>query len=200
MAHTKKVKILTYEYIQSALEPLRLPFGASYLYGFLIANVLQGQVDIDICLKRLVNSLSGQNISAQLLAPIRSECETLIGMLYDHLFGDEILLDDMIPHAEMPLSARIFSISEWLRGFLYGTGEYVQQNLHEYFEVSDELLEMMDDFATLVNVQMDEDDTEENEKDFMEIIEYIKIGVLLLATQSHFYIREKEARAQAYHH
>ncbi len=84
----------------------------------------------------------------------------------------------LLPDYEKPLSERIQAIGGWCEGFLYGVGLVLaEQNIHA--EIVQELLNDFSQIARIAPVE-DEQATEDDEKDYAQLVEYIRIGVLSL--------------------
>lgn len=102
----------------------------------------------------------------------------LLSRLYDTT-RDELASPDwdfhlMLPGDEEPLADRARALGEWCRGFLYGFGERSGGP-----ECSEESAEVLQDFADISRIEA-EDSTDRDEKDFMEIAEYVRMAVQML--------------------
>lgn len=102
--------------------------------------------------------------------------------LLSHLFDttrDELTSPDfdfhlLLPDDAEPLVDRARALGEWCRGFLYGFGERSGGP-----ECSDESAEVLQDFADISRIEA-EDSTDQDETDFMEIAEYVRMAVQML--------------------
>ena len=95
--------------------------------------------------------------------------------LADVDFGFQILL----PEDENEINSRRVALSEWCRGFLSGfglTGRYQDS------ELSDEVKELLTDFAQISQVDDQIPEDEENESDLTEITEDVRIGAVMIFT------------------
>lgn len=95
--------------------------------------------------------------------------------LSDVDFGFEILL----PDDEAGLNKRRIALSEWCQGFLTGfglTGRFQDS------ELSDEVRELLQDFAQISQVDDELPEDEENESDLTEITEYVRMGAIMVFT------------------
>ena len=79
----------------------------------------------------------------------------------------------LIPGDETTVDVRATAISQWCVGYLTGLGEISKQS-----GVSDETRELLADVASIAGIQEAVPEGEENERDLMEIQEYIRIAVL----------------------
>ena len=64
----------------------------------------------------------------------------------------------------------------------------------------DALQEMMADMSVLAEMDMDEEESDDSERDYMEIIEYVRIGIMLFAEHSFFFAKERKVKAEQIHH
>lgn len=94
--------------------------------------------------------------------------------------ADEIELDLMLPAEELPISHRLESLSDWCEGFLQQLTTKQPEQLLRLPEVQ----EIVADFAQIKEVSSQEDDSEENERAYTEMVEFVKIGALLIREES----------------
>ncbi len=88
-------------------------------------------------------------------------------------FGFRLLL----PGDEVLLADRVRALSQWCRGFLYGIAAGgVDVSTH----YSSEVAELLHDLAEISRAEGDDDPTEAEEEAFMEITEYIRLGVIFI--------------------
>lgn len=182
-----------YDHVQDFVEPLHLRVTASYLFGFFIAKVLQGHLQPKDCMVDLEKQLKLEVKHCDKLRPL---IEHLIGYIYHNLTHDWLSMDQMLPNIDMPISSRIYSLSELVQAFLQSMGD----NISAYCDVTDDLQEILSDFKSLAEMDMDEEDSEESERDYIEIVEYVRIGILLMTEHSYFFAQEKQAKVEQTHH
>ncbi|MFT7218735.1 MAG: hypothetical protein ACI8Z1_000346 [Candidatus Azotimanducaceae bacterium] len=80
----------------------------------------------------------------------------------------------MIPDDEEPIADRAESVGLWCSGFLSGFGESGRSI------EGDDLTEAMRDLAQIAAMNEEVPEGEENEADLNEIVEFVRIGVLLI--------------------
>jgi len=80
-----------------------------------------------------------------------------------------VIADDMYP-----LREQANTLVEWCQGFLVGLG------LSSVEASDEEVLEMIKDISEISQLDADLLDSEENTQDFYEIVEFVRIGVLLI--------------------
>ncbi len=88
-------------------------------------------------------------------------------------FGFRLLL----PGDEVSLVDRVRALSQWCRGFLYGIAAGgVDVSTH----YSSEVAELLHDLAEISRAEGDENPGEAEEEAFMELTEYIRLGVIFI--------------------
>jgi hypothetical protein len=114
--------------------------------------------------------------SADLLDRLRTD---IIRQFDDDGFGFTLLL----PHDEAPLGERTRELGRWCAGFLYGLA---LGGVREDVAVSDIVSEVMKDFYEISHADfVDESTDEAEEAAYMEIVEYVRMSVLLLYAELH---------------
>ena len=94
------------------------------------------------------------------------------------LAGNEADFAPLLPDDETPLSQRADALSLWCQGFLYGLGS---GHTPDPGTVSTEAGEIIRDLTEITHVGVDADEeNEENEVAFAEVVEFVRVGVQLL--------------------
>lgn len=167
-----------YNQVQTWIDDLYLPISASEAHGILVglfAGAKEPQV-VD-WLKAMDEDLSleeewPENVTngLQCLLDVSRTC------LYDENLGFQLLL----PDDEVNLSDRLNAVSEWCQGFLAGLGLagcYINAQASQ--DVSEALRDITD--ISQLDPTIDDDaGLEAQEKMLVEIMEYVRMAVLLL--------------------
>lgn len=94
------------------------------------------------------------------------------------LAGNEADFAPLLPDDEAPLSDRAEALSAWCQGFLYGIGSGAAS---DPAKVSTEAGEIIHDLTEITHVGVAADEqNEENELAFAEVVEFVRVGVQLL--------------------
>jgi uncharacterized protein YgfB (UPF0149 family) len=94
------------------------------------------------------------------------------------LAGNEADFAPLLPDDETPLSERANALSLWCQGFLYGLGSGPAS---DPAKVSTEAGEIIRDFTEITHVGVEADEqNEENEIAFAEVVLFVRVGVQLL--------------------
>jgi uncharacterized protein YgfB (UPF0149 family) len=93
-------------------------------------------------------------------------------------FGDpELAFEPLLPEADSSLDARTDALVEWCRGFLGGLG---LAGVSSRQGLSADAAEILQDFGTIAGSRFEYADAEEDENALAEVIEFIRVGALLL--------------------
>jgi len=87
----------------------------------------------------------------------------------------------LVPPENEALAVRAEALGLWCRGFLSGYG--MGGNPGDSAATDQEIAEVLQDFANISQVALDEDDSEENESSLLELHEYVRVAALGIYTQ-----------------
>jgi len=116
-----------------------------------------------------------------LIKEVRESLEILYRESMESMYDDEYGFQLFLPDDDVSLEERINTISEWCQGFLLG---FSMRSLDELeSETREEIEGLLEDFieVTRIDAESGEDDTED-EDSFVEIEEYIRMGVIYIFT------------------
>lgn len=83
----------------------------------------------------------------------------------------------LLPDDEQPLQERADALASWCGGLLFGLG---LGGLSEHSPLSPEAREVLVDVGEFTRMEPDPEDGEADERAFAELVEYVRIGVLML--------------------
>lgn len=92
----------------------------------------------------------------------------------------DLRFEPLLPSLETPVDIRADALVEWCRGFLGGIG---LAGVTEAGHLSPDCAEILKDFGTIAASRFEYADSEEDESALAEVIEFIRVGVLLLHTE-----------------
>jgi uncharacterized protein YgfB (UPF0149 family) len=94
------------------------------------------------------------------------------------LVGNDADFAPLLPDDDTPLRERADALSLWCQGFLYGLGSGTTPDPGK---VSTEAGEIIRDLTEITHVGVEADEeNEENEAAFAEVVEFVRVGVQLL--------------------
>jgi len=166
---------ITHAQLGELLATLRFGVDPSDLHGSLTGYLCAGgRADAHDWLGAL--RLETDRVEAQMAAsaaPLQQLFAECASWLDDPDSGFEPLL----PDPEMPVDVRADALVEWCRGFLGGVG---LAGSTRGDGLSPDCAEILDDFGTIAASHFEYSDSEEDERALAEVIEFIRVGVLLL--------------------
>ena len=97
-----------------------------------------------------------------------------------NLEADDFGFDLLLPDEETLLRERVSALASWCAGFLsgFGLGGGRTDGLEE------DALTALKDMAAIAGVDAEVDDDDGDESDFSELVEYVRMGVLVILTGS----------------
>lgn len=170
---------LTYAELGDVLARAQFGIGASDLHGSLTGYLCGG------------GSADARHwLDALELAPDEIRLDASQYALFERLYTDcagwledsELGFEPLLPAADTSLDARADALVEWCRGFLGGLGLAGAGNGDA---LSDEAREILRDFAAIAGTRFEYSDAEEDENALTEVIEFIRVGALLLHAELH---------------
>jgi len=95
------------------------------------------------------------------------------------LRGEDMEFEALLPDDDISLETRAAGLSQWCQGFLYGfgTGKPVKQE-----ELPGNVNEILNDLTHIgrASVELDGDGNESEEEAYVEVVEYVRVGVQLI--------------------
>ena len=164
---------VTHAQLGELLANLRFGIGPSDLHGSLTGYLCGGGVADSrgwLATLELDPDDNVADISQTVLTHLYEQCAA---WLADPGLGFEPLL----PPADTALENRADALVEWCRGFLGGLGLAGVSRQHG---LSADGAEILKDFGTIAGTRFEYADGEEDETALTEVIEFIRVGVLLL--------------------
>lgn len=142
------------------------------LCGLLCADNAIGS---EVWLKQIMSSAAEGRVLA------REDRDTLLGLFAStsqQLDEPGLGFTLLLPDDETPLSVRADLLGHWCQGFMFGLGLGGVQGGPK---TPDEVREFLDDLSAISQAGFDADEAgDEDELAYTEIIEYVRIGVLLV--------------------
>jgi uncharacterized protein YgfB (UPF0149 family) len=122
--------------------------------------------------------LLGENTLSAAAVEVRRQLMALHTGILRQLNDDAFGFDLLLPDDEAPLSLRTEALSQWCGGFLYGLA---LGGFREGTEMPETVSEVMKDFYEISHARFAYEATDDaDEAAYMEIVEYVRMSVLLL--------------------
>jgi uncharacterized protein len=149
--------------------------GPAELHGYLVGLLAAGErFDEARWLEQAVSFLDVPGPLAS--TEQRAALGALYSMVLQSLTDGDYRFGVLLPDDALPLVQRSEALALWCQGFLNGlaaAGERLQQ-------LAGDNAEALEDLAHMAQLDITEEDCEENEVYFAELVEYIKVAVLAL--------------------
>ena len=164
---------ITHAEVGAALNDLKLGVGASDLHGSLAGFLCAGgRTDAQHWLRSL-----------EIEAPTDAGARAPLGQLFNDcnaaLDDPELRFEPLLPDDETPIDSRADALVDWCRGFLGGLGLAGGSPS----SMSDDASEILRDLGTIAGSRFEYENAEEDESALAEVIEFVRVGVLLLHTE-----------------
>jgi len=162
--------------LADTLVRLQLGVSASDLHGSLTGYLCAGgQAGAD-------NWLDALALDADI---VNGHDEPSLSLLYRHcrdqLDDTDLGFEPMLPGDDVAIELRAEALVEWCRGFLGGVGLAGVTGVKG--GISAEAGEIMQDFGTIAGSSFDYAGGEEDETALAEVLEFVRVGVLLLYSE-----------------
>lgn len=119
---------------------------------------------------------------------IQSDNDTLVFQCYQEIHqlvtdiaeliqSSDLDFTIMLPDDDSTLADRLQALSEWCEGFMNGFGLGTAQG---GLPLTEDCQEIVDDYSKISRVGLEDTGEESEEQDLMELIEYVRVGALLI--------------------
>lgn len=125
------------------------------------AGIILGQVEQDDVLK----------------AEARESLKALHAKTLEQLYDPDLGLELVVMDDEEPLAQRVQSVCNWASGLIYGLA---QQGVNTFSKFSEDTADFLNDCKEIANGNYELDDDEEDENLYQELIEYLRLGTLMI--------------------
>jgi uncharacterized protein len=129
----------------------------------------------------LLGEVFGPAVSEPSVAP----CRAVLGEVWDAthraLADTDFEFEPLLPDDETSLADRTRALGEWCAGYLAGLGLGGVRMFEQDF--SPEAGEFMRDLQEMSRIEPDPDVDDETESAYVELVEYVRVGVMLLGEE-----------------
>ena len=136
--------------------------------------------------------LHGEVLGPHASAPQAEGCRSALAEVWtqtlDTLAENDFTFEPLLPSDGVPLAERTLALGEWCTGYLAGLGLAGVKPYERSF--SGEAGEFLHDLLQMSQIEPDPDANEDSEADYTELVEYVRIGVMLLREELELVGRE----------
>jgi len=191
---------IQYDEITDALKRISVEQDAAEVHGtlcglFCTVNGLTAAYWLDNALTNAPEE------DAMTIDALNSESRSLLTQLFNgtekQLSGHEFEFQLFLPDDHSGLFSRVEALSNWCQGFLYGLS---QGGLTDPDGLPGELSEIVKDLVEISRAESYElDDDTQDEKDFMELVEFVRVAVQLFVDEMQQFQVEEPNDESGYH-
>lgn len=150
----------------------------SELHGLLFGELSGGiRLTEDEWLTLVIDHMGIEELNTERQTNLNHDLVEFYQHTNDEVEKDSSAFTLLLPDDDYALSERVEALSLWTRGFLEGLAISAQGALNK---ISDDLQEILRDFVEISQLDDRVVDSEDGEREFFEICEYVRIGVLNL--------------------
>lgn len=161
---------LDYALVRELLDRTAPDISPALLHGVLSGFVCSGG-DFDA-------ELLPQLVQIPVPAVVGELAEGLAVRAQEALASEDFAFEPLLPDDDSPLGERLQALSHWCDWFAVG---FAAGFMRSQSELGAEMGEILDDFAQIAAADAFEADAElQDESDYMELVEYVRIGSLTL--------------------
>lgn len=172
------MQLPAYQELNSALSSLDFSGRTSELHGFLCGAVaLDVSYPLHTCISTLAPDLNHIIINEQITETLSELYETVRQQMTD----PELQLELLIPDDEsIDLSTRVAALAGWCDGFLFGVAN---AGLPPQAEIPQDTSEILLDLTRIAQLDGADTGEEDEEVSYIELVEYVRMSVLLIAEE-----------------
>ncbi len=166
------LKVIAYTKLASTLKKLGAQLTASEAHGLLtgMLSLAKQPMKVDAWRATLIATLDCSQPNKQEWGVLSDASKQIMDEFTSNNFSFKLLL----PADNSPLADRIVALSFWCRGYLSGLGlvGITQEDL-----ANEIVQELVQDLSHIAHVSMDTDASDEDERNFVELVEYVRVAV-----------------------
>ena len=164
-------EFLSHAELAAVLARLRLGLGASELHGSLVGYLCaRGKAAENAWPVALELDGAEDDFGDEIFTRLYRTCR-------EQLDDEDLGFEPLLPDDSQPLAERGDALVEWCRGFLGGVGLAGHAGGDA---LSADANEILGDFGAIAGSRFDYDDDDGDETALVEVLEFIRVGVLLL--------------------
>lgn len=183
-----------YMSLQETLHNIDATMEASEAHGALCGILCaQGSADINIWQQHVAGMEEGRTVAIEKVADeLQQMYLATIAALNNEVAEFECLLAD----DEEKLADRVHSLAFWCQGFLYGLAV---GGINKDSKLPEDSTELVADLIEISRVVFDDEDVDSSEEDYMELVEFVRVGVLLINEELQPLKRDKPVNTETLH-
>ncbi|MFQ5659053.1 MAG: UPF0149 family protein [Gammaproteobacteria bacterium] len=166
--------MLDYIGLKERLYQAQAETGAAECHGFLCGQVCVSTSPAENTWQEFLDVQSNDD---ELITECYRYITLLLADIIDGLRSPDLDFQLLLPEEDCTVTRRIEALTGWCHGFLNGYGAGSEEGKAS---MAEECLEVLDDFTRICRVEIEPEESEESEQAFMELSEYVRMGVIYI--------------------
>lgn len=175
--NTIEENILDFASVQAIISTESVQVHAAELHGVLTGLICAGFSFESYDYLAMITDLF--NNGETLPSKVKSIVKLMFSDIWKNILDDSFSFQLMLPDDDDSIVERGHAISVWVQGFNLGFGLHQKDTAI----VSEDVKEVLSDFAEIANLSDEMEEDEDNEQAYFEISEYVRISALLCFTE-----------------
>lgn len=148
-------------------------------------GMLCGLLAVDVatpaarCLEEVLAGVDPQDAGADVT---RKLMEALVTQVRSSLADEDFEFQPLLPEADEPISERVRALGRWCEGFAVGIG-LAGLGAKRVEALPESVSEFIADMGEIARVELGDEDGESAEEAYAELLEYVRVGVLLVSEE-----------------
>lgn len=150
--------------------------GAAEVHGLLCGLLCaSGRLEEGVWASQVFTDLESENVSLQ---QGRAAVQSLASWTHEAMNDPVLGMDLLLPTDTQPLFERTAALGEWCQGYLLGLAA---GGIHQDTMLPEDVAELVRDITEISRADFEiEEADEDDEQAFSEVVEYVRMGVLLI--------------------
>lgn len=170
---------IEYDEVNAELGAVHAGMRAAECHGFLCGHFCaSNRLTVDCWQEHLLGGIDDSVLIDDCLAVL----ETMANQVKVEILSEEISFDLLLPEDAAAISLRAAALAEWCAGFVAGLGI---GGMAEKEKLNPDCDEFVKDMVSISRMETEMEESEESEAALFEIIEYIRVGTIMLHQEWH---------------
>ncbi len=165
---------LDFEQLSAITEQAEMLFSPEEMHG-LLAGLLV--VDKSITDNQYLQCLVGDQPEVPLSEHVTDTLQLLVKDTKTMIESNDFEFEPLLPNDDHSLADRLLAASHWARGFIVGLSK---QGVSGSKITSPDVSQFIHDLTEISTSEYEVDDSEESELIYVELVEYLRMGAILL--------------------
>ena len=171
--------MLAYDDLDRLLKNAHAQAQAAECHGFLSGQICSSDMLEEELWREFLDI---QTEDDALIEECYTEIQILVTNIIEQVQAGDFDFQLLLPLDDTSLPERVAALGGWCYGFLNGFGVGAAEGS---VTMSDECKEVLEDMSKISQVSLEDDADESGESDLMELVEYVRVGAILIFEEFH---------------